>query len=323
MARPIKKGLDYFPFDVDFFSDIKIRSLKGKYGTDGAILYIYLLTEIYKNGYYLPVDDDFIYVISDTLNMTDDKIGQIINFLLGRSLFDDTLFKSEKVLTSRSIQLRFQEAVKSRASKTPIEVGRFWILNENETQSFIKCTHFSDSSENNKSFSKNNESFSLEEPHKVKESKGKESRVKEIDTGPDTKASRTAAPYQSIQNLFNSICKSFPTVKKLSESRKKAIKARLNTYTVEDFKTLFLKAEASDFLKGKNQRNWMADFDWLIKDSNMTKTLEGKYDNDKSMQSKPINGQPAEIYSDPYDHEELERIWWDKLQKGETNNANT
>lgn len=317
MARPIKKGLDYFPFDVDFFSDIKIRSLKGKYGTDGVLLYIYLLTEIYKNGYYLQVDDDSIYVISDTLNMTDDKIGQIINFLLGRSLFDYTLFKSDKVLTSRSIQLRFQEAVKSRASKTPIEVDRFWILKENETQSFIKSTHFVVFSGNNQSFSKNNESFSLEESHKGKESKVKEIKGEERENKPDTKVSRVAAPYQSIQNLFNSICKSFPAVKKLSESRKKAIKARLNTYTVEDFEMLFLKAEASDFLKGRNDRNWRADFDWLIKDSNMTKTLEGRYDNRDVAQSKPINGQPAEIYSDPYDHEELEQIWWNKLQKGD------
>ena len=28
MARPIKKGLDYFPFDVDFFSDRKIKRRK-------------------------------------------------------------------------------------------------------------------------------------------------------------------------------------------------------------------------------------------------------------------------------------------------------
>ena len=27
MARPIKKGLSYFPFDVDIFKDVKIRIL--------------------------------------------------------------------------------------------------------------------------------------------------------------------------------------------------------------------------------------------------------------------------------------------------------
>lgn len=61
--------------------------------------------------------------------------------------------------------------------------------------------------------------------------------------------------------------------------RKKAVRARLRTgYTLEDFKTLFEKAEASEFLKGKNNRDWSATFDWLVCDSNMAKVLEGKYD---------------------------------------------
>ena len=84
--------------------------------------------------------------------------------------------------------------------------------------------------------------------------------------------------YQRIADMYNEICISFPKLKSLSESRKKAIKARMNTYSEEDFKTLFEKAEASDFLKGKNNRNWTATFDWLLKDANFAKVLEGNYD---------------------------------------------
>ena len=83
--------------------------------------------------------------------------------------------------------------------------------------------------------------------------------------------------YQQIVGLYHSICKSYPSVRSLSEARKKAIKARLNTYSVEDFKTVFENAEASAFLKGKNDRNWRADFDWFIADKNFIKVLEGKY----------------------------------------------
>lgn len=83
--------------------------------------------------------------------------------------------------------------------------------------------------------------------------------------------------YQQIVGLYHSICKSYPSVRSLSEARKKAIKARLNTYSVEDFKTVFENAEASSFLKGKNDRNWRADFDWFIADKNFVKVLEGKY----------------------------------------------
>jgi hypothetical protein len=67
----------------------------------------------------------------------------------------------------------------------------------------------------------------------------------------------------------------------LSDRRKKAIKARLNTYSVEQIKEAFTKAEASDFLKGKNNRNWSANFDWLMNDANMAKILDGNYDNRK------------------------------------------
>lgn len=89
---------------------------------------------------------------------------------------------------------------------------------------------------------------------------------------------RERIDYQSIADLFNSICVSYSSIRSLSEARKKAIKARLNTYSLDDFETLFKKAEASSFLKGNNDRNWTATFDWLIKDSNMAKVLDGNYD---------------------------------------------
>jgi len=85
--------------------------------------------------------------------------------------------------------------------------------------------------------------------------------------------------YQEIINLYNDTCVSFPKVVSLSDARKKAIKARLRVYTLDDFKRMFEMAERSDFLKGSNDRNWSANFDWLIKDANMAKVLEGNYEN--------------------------------------------
>ena len=90
--------------------------------------------------------------------------------------------------------------------------------------------------------------------------------------------------YQQIADMFNALCPSFSSIKSLSDARKKAIKARLKTYSVDDFEELFKKAESSTFLKGGNNRNWTANFDWLIKDANMAKVLDGNYEN-----KKPIN----------------------------------
>jgi hypothetical protein len=100
-----------------------------------------------------------------------------------------------------------------------------------------------------------------------------EDKDKELDKELD----RDIIDYSSIVELFHSICKSFPKVRSLSDARKKAIRARLKTYSMDDFKTVFQNAEDSSFLKGKNDRNWSASFDWLIADKNMAKVLEGQY----------------------------------------------
>lgn len=84
--------------------------------------------------------------------------------------------------------------------------------------------------------------------------------------------------YQAVMNLYNAICVQLPRVKSLSEDRKKAIRARMNTYGMEKIRIVFEKANASPFLNGKNQRNWSANFDWLMKDANMAKVLDGNYD---------------------------------------------
>ena len=82
---------------------------------------------------------------------------------------------------------------------------------------------------------------------------------------------------EEVINLYHSICVSLPSIRAVSAQRKKAIQARLQTYSMEDFKAMFQKAEASSFLKGKNDRNWNATFDWLINEANMAKVLEDNY----------------------------------------------
>ena len=85
--------------------------------------------------------------------------------------------------------------------------------------------------------------------------------------------------YQLIADMYNDICISFPRLTKLSDARKKAINARLKKYSLDDIKKVFTLAEESDFLKGSNNRNWSANFDWLMNDTNMAKVLDGNYIN--------------------------------------------
>jgi len=168
MARPKKQGLDYFPIDVDIFEDLEVEY--AKFGADGFTIYMYLLTRVYKRGYYLEVDEDFLLVMAARLRMSEQKVMQVLNYLLKRSLFDNTLFQSVKVLTSAGIQERFQLAVKSRALKNPVQVREdLWLLKKEETEPFIKVNPFLNKSENNESFSENNSNKS--ENNAIKESK--------------------------------------------------------------------------------------------------------------------------------------------------------
>lgn len=93
--------------------------------------------------------------------------------------------------------------------------------------------------------------------------------------------------YQQIADMYNATCVSFPRLTRLSEKRKRAIKARLRKYSIDDIKKVFELAEESDFLKGENGRNWSATFDWMMNDANMAKILDGNYKNKDAKQSKP------------------------------------
>lgn len=173
MPRPMKDGLSYFPFDTDFFSDNKIRILKARYGANGIVIYLYLLCEIYKNGYYLKWNEDLKYILTDEWNLTDGFIEQVLKFLLERSLLSSTLFKSDTILTSPGIQRRYQLAVRDRARKRAPEIKGFWLLEESETEPFMKVHPKEDKSGKNESNSGNNEDKSGKNALKERKEKKK------------------------------------------------------------------------------------------------------------------------------------------------------
>lgn len=186
MARPIKKGLSYFPFDVDIFKDVKIRILMANYGANGVLLYIYLLTAVYNNGYYIKCNEDLLYVASADLGVSPQKAREIIQFCCKRSLFDDALFRKRQVLSSVGIQRRYQEMVKARAVKRTVKVqGELWLLVCDETKNFITvCTPEGEqninciNSEINSGKSKiNTTNKSKENKSKINESKEEESKA--------------------------------------------------------------------------------------------------------------------------------------------------
>lgn len=175
MARPKQNGLLYFPFDTDFFyADKRIKRFHAKFGNDGLIFYIYLLTEIYRNGYYISWDEDTADDIATDLRLKEGFIEQVLTYLRGRSLLEmRTLSTGVTIITSPGIQKRYQEAVKSRKRDVYVD-SEIWLLNTNETATYIKVTVNESKSCGNESKSCGNDNKSC--GNDIKESKVKESK---------------------------------------------------------------------------------------------------------------------------------------------------
>lgn len=129
MARPVKKGLSYFPKDVDFYNDYKIMDLLEKYGPIGVTVYDVILTEIYRHGYYLeePIDR----VAANVARIIGSKwvqkrfVSQVILDCGDIGLFENSLLE-HGVMTSVGIQRRYSTVTaRNKASKE-----KYWLIDE-------------------------------------------------------------------------------------------------------------------------------------------------------------------------------------------------
>lgn len=107
MARTSRKGLDYFPMDIDIFNDLKIRKLIKYQGGKAITVYALLLCNIYKNGYYMEWDKELPFICSELTGFDEAYIYEVIKACLTLGLFSNELFETEKVLTSRGVQERY------------------------------------------------------------------------------------------------------------------------------------------------------------------------------------------------------------------------
>ena len=105
-------------------------------------------------------------------------------------------------------------------------------------------------------------------------------------------------PISKIQSLYNEICKNFSPVLNITENRKVNIAKSWELYpSLKSFEEAFTKVSKNRFFCGDNSYKWTASFDWIIKDDNMTRILEGFYDRKQSLLREHVS----------YDIEEYER----------------
>ena len=87
--------------------------------------------------------------------------------------------------------------------------------------------------------------------------------------------------YDAIVKCWNETNTLLPNVKMLNNKRKEQIRTLLasNNATVDDLMKAINIISMSSFCQGKNDRNWRASFDWLIKDTKscFSRLFEGAY----------------------------------------------
>lgn len=119
MARPRKDGLDYFPLDVNFLSDLKLKKIIRAYGAQAVAVVMSVLTTVYRdNGYYATYDDDLIFIIADELKLEDSYVKNVIEKLIEVDFLNKEQKEKNNILTSIGIQERYLKACERRVKTT-------------------------------------------------------------------------------------------------------------------------------------------------------------------------------------------------------------
>lgn len=182
MARPIKQGLDYYPLDVGFLQDVKIRRIMRACGIQSIPVLISLLANIYRNdGYFLRWSPDMSFLIADELGVSEGAVTATVDKAVQVDFFNANMYECYGVLTSEGIQSRFFEAA-SRRREVRYD-ARFLLINVNVYKNLVNVDN------NPVNVDDNPQS-------KVKESKGKESK--------EEGEERTSAAADEIMGYYSS-----------------------------------------------------------------------------------------------------------------------
>ena len=107
------KGIQYFPLDVNFFEDDKIAVIINDYGFEAVGVTLKLFSQIYKNGFYMNWNDKTckVFTASFRSSFSSTKINRLVRDLVKEFVFEPILFKKYQILTSKTIQKNYFEAV--------------------------------------------------------------------------------------------------------------------------------------------------------------------------------------------------------------------
>lgn len=171
MARPTAKGVEYFPLNVNFINDLKVRKLLLSCGAEAIAVLIYLLSTIYKDeGYFVEIHEDEIDLIALDVNVTPEFVLEVINKACEVRFFNVNLYNNFNILTSKGIQERYLKITERR--KNSVVITQFNLINVYNNSINV----------NNNSVNVDNNSVNVYKSiqSKVNESKEKKRKVKSL-----------------------------------------------------------------------------------------------------------------------------------------------
>ena len=204
MARPVKEGLDYYPLNADFMSDIKVRRLIRSFGSKSIGVVIALLGMIYGDkGYYILLNDDVAFIISEQTLEDEDLVNQIINKLIEIEFFDKNLYEKHRVLTSKGIQKRFISATERRKDVNLITKYNLVNVDNNSSSDVVNVYNNPVNVDNNSSSDVVN--VYNNQQRKEKKSKVKKSKVKQSKENTDDSCNAPSAERRVRTFAFESL----------------------------------------------------------------------------------------------------------------------
>lgn len=292
MGRNRKSGLDYFPFDVDFFSELKIRKLIKCQGGKAVTVYALLLCNIYKNGYYMRWDKELPFIISEQTGYDEVYIQEVIKSCFTVGLFSKELFDQEKIITSKGIQDRYQ-SICSLARRV-CEIKEFNLIS---SENNIVSSEEKAITSEEKAINSEETPISSAESAQSKVNKREEKKVtkKEISSEYFSESNNSGQPISKIEEEFERFRKAYPGNKGGHKIEFENFKKKHSDYRT----AVYLLNPALDKLKAwreqkrrlsqfvpeyanlstwLNQRRWEVEFEKV--ESNATEQTETKrYDN--------------------------------------------
>ena len=126
-----------------------------------------------------------------------------------------------------------------------------------------------------------NENVNSQQDDNKKDNINKDEEYKEpLAASDETPTPSFKVSYKEIVDKYNTLFNGkLPKVTAITDKRKKAIKARVTEFGIESIDTVFNNIAHSDFLLGRNDKNWQCDFDWIFRPTSYVKILEGNYKN--------------------------------------------